>query len=232
MISHIYVYHHPFHSSTSSISCVGTRRDHRRGEGDKSGGDKEPRAKNVGGKRKPLNASRRVTPLLSLPAGRSINSLRLPPLSDPTTLPRLPFSIRHALFRLRHPHDLRLITNHPPRMAKGPSEATSPTTATPPSAALKRTTSSTQNMKSQKSILGFFQKSSPSTPSAAKSREPASSPAERASAQRGAGSAKSVAKKKSVPQFTQDLPPVPSSDLVVPEEEDDSVPVGIGFCNC
>ncbi|PLN82957.1 DNA mismatch repair protein Msh6 [Aspergillus taichungensis] len=109
-------------------------------------------------------------------------------------------------------------------MAKGPSEATSPTTATPPSAALKRTTSSTQNMKSQKSILGFFQKSSPSTPSAAKSREPASSPAERVSAQRGAGSAKSVAKKRSVPQFTKDLPPVPSSDLVVPEEEEDNVP--------
>ncbi|PYH47363.1 mismatch repair ATPase MSH6 [Aspergillus saccharolyticus JOP 1030-1] len=100
-------------------------------------------------------------------------------------------------------------------MAKGTPAASSPTTATPPSRVLKRTTSSTQNMKSQKSILGFFQKSSPSTPSTARNVEPASSPAERASVQRG------IDKKKRVPQFKQDLTPVPSSDLVIPDEEEE-----------
>ncbi|PWY86004.1 DNA mismatch repair protein Msh6 [Aspergillus heteromorphus CBS 117.55] len=107
-------------------------------------------------------------------------------------------------------------------MARGAPAASSPTTATPPSAALKRSTSSAQNMKNQKSILGFFQKSSPSTPSSARKAEPVSSPAERASELRG-GSVKGAVKperKKSVPRFKQDLPPVPSSDLVVPEEED------------
>ncbi|RAL15956.1 mismatch repair ATPase MSH6 [Aspergillus homomorphus CBS 101889] len=105
-------------------------------------------------------------------------------------------------------------------MAKGAPAASSPTTATPPSRALKRTTSSTQNMKSQKSILGFFQKSSPSTPSTARNVEPASSPAERASVQRGAKPTTTTAMKKRAPQFKQDLTPVPSSDLVIPEEEE------------
>ncbi|PYH93555.1 DNA mismatch repair protein Msh6 [Aspergillus ellipticus CBS 707.79] len=107
-------------------------------------------------------------------------------------------------------------------MARGTPAASSPTTATPPSAALKRATSSVQNMKNQKSILGFFQKSSPSTPSTARNAEPASSPAERVSERRG-GSAKGAMKtdrKKSVPRFKQDLAPVPSSDLVVPEEDE------------
>ncbi|KAI9930999.1 hypothetical protein ASPWEDRAFT_34472 [Aspergillus wentii DTO 134E9] len=105
-------------------------------------------------------------------------------------------------------------------MAKGTS-ASSPTTATPPSGALKRATSSAQNMRNQKSILGFFQKSSPSTPSTARNAEPASSPAQRVSESRGASAAaKGSSKKKSVPKFTQDLTPVPSSDLVIPEEDD------------
>ncbi|KAE8355631.1 muts domain V-domain-containing protein [Aspergillus coremiiformis] len=96
-------------------------------------------------------------------------------------------------------------------MAKG-------TPSSPAATPLKRTTSSTQNMKNQKSILGFFQKSSPSTPSTARNAEPASSPAQRVSEQRGAkGSVKSE-KKKNIPQFS-DLSPVPSSDLVEPEEE-------------
>ncbi|GMF72340.1 unnamed protein product [Aspergillus oryzae] len=75
-------------------------------------------------------------------------------------------------------------------------------------------------MKNQKSILGFFQKSSPSTPSTARNAEPASSPAQRVSEQRGAarGSVKSD-KKKSLPQLS-DLSPVPSSDLVEPEEDE------------
>ncbi|GKZ20743.1 DNA mismatch repair protein msh6 [Aspergillus brasiliensis] len=105
-------------------------------------------------------------------------------------------------------------------MARGTPAASSPTTATPPPGALKRSTSSTQNMKNQKSILGFFQKSSPSTPSTARNAEPASSPAERVSEQRR-GSAKGAAeRKKSVPKFKQELEPVPSSDLVVPEEDE------------
>ncbi|KAL7656638.1 DNA mismatch repair protein msh6 [Aspergillus niger] len=105
-------------------------------------------------------------------------------------------------------------------MARGTPAASSPTTATPPTGALKRSTSSTQNMKNQKSILGFFQKSSPSTPSTARNAEPASSPAERVSEQRR-GSAKGAAeRKKSVPKFKQELEPVPSSDLAIPEEDE------------
>ncbi|KAB8070177.1 muts domain V-domain-containing protein [Aspergillus leporis] len=104
-------------------------------------------------------------------------------------------------------------------MPRGPPASSSPT-ATPASGALKRSTSSTQNMRNQKSILGFFQKSSPSTPSTARNAEPASSPAQRASEKRGvAKSTVKAEKKKSILQFS-DLSPMPSSDLVVPEEED------------
>lgn len=103
-------------------------------------------------------------------------------------------------------------------MAK--DNASSPT-ATPPSAALRRTTSSTQNMKNQKSILGFFQKSSPATPSSkTEARGPASSPAQRASEQRSASAVKQTPK-RSFSSFAQDLTPVPSSDLPIPEEEDE-----------
>lgn len=108
-------------------------------------------------------------------------------------------------------------------MAKAPAESPS---ATPPSA-LKRTTSSAQNMKSQKSILGFFQKSSPATPSSNKTREPASSPAQKAS-ERGASTVKPTPK-RSFSSFAQDLSPVPSSDLPLPEDDEengDSVKVG------
>ncbi|KAJ0421619.1 putative DNA mismatch repair protein Msh6 [Aspergillus carlsbadensis] len=89
-------------------------------------------------------------------------------------------------------------------MAKG-QPASSPPTATP----LKKSTSSTQNMKSQKSILGFFQKSSPSTPST-QNAEPRPS-----TIKREARSTKAASK------FTQDLTPVPSSDLGLIDEEDD-----------
>lgn len=109
-------------------------------------------------------------------------------------------------------------------MAK--ASAASPS-ATPPSA-LKKTTSSAQNMKSQKSILGFFQKSSPATPSSNKTREPASSPAQKAS-ERGANSVKPTPK-RSFSSFAQDLSPVPSSDLPIPEEDEEngnSVKVGL-----
>ncbi|KAJ5892720.1 DNA mismatch repair protein msh6 [Penicillium tannophilum] len=105
-------------------------------------------------------------------------------------------------------------------MAK--ADASSPT-GTPPSTALKRSTSSTQNMKSQKSILGFFQKSSPATPSSAKPREPASSPAQRASENRGASATKQTpgTQKRSFSSFAADLSPVPSSDLPVPDEDEE-----------
>lgn len=102
-------------------------------------------------------------------------------------------------------------------MAKG--DASSPT-GTPPSV-LKRTTSSAQNMKSQKSILGFFQKSSPATPSGTKPREPASSPAQRASEQRNASATKPK-EKRSFSSFAQDLTPVPSSDLPIPEDDEEN----------
>lgn len=112
------------------------------------------------------------------------------------------------------------------RMARGAGAASSPTTGTPPSGALKRSTSSTQNMKNQRSILGFFQKSSPLTPSGTRNADPASSPAERASEKREANSGKATSKsEKSVPRFTQNLTPVPSSDLVVPEEDEDKTQV-------
>ncbi|KAJ5532366.1 DNA mismatch repair protein msh6 [Penicillium frequentans] len=109
-------------------------------------------------------------------------------------------------------------------MAK--ADASSPT-GTPPSTALKRTTSSTQNMKSQKSILGFFQKSSPATPSSAKPREPASSPAQRASENRGASATKQTpgTQKRSFSSFAADLSPVPSSDLPVPDEDEEDAAV-------
>lgn len=82
-------------------------------------------------------------------------------------------------------------------------------------------------MKNQRSILGFFQKSSPSTPSGARNVEPASSPAERASEKRETNASKATSKseKKSVPRYTQNLTPVPSSDLVVPEEDEDKTQV-------
>jgi DNA mismatch repair protein MSH6 len=100
-------------------------------------------------------------------------------------------------------------------MARGTGTASSPPTATPGPGPLKRSTSSTQNMKSQRSILGFFQKSSPSTPSGTtRNAEPASSPAQRASEHRA--SSKST-------RNAQNLTPVPSSDAVEPEEDELSV---------
>ena len=65
-------------------------------------------------------------------------------------------------------------------------------------------------MKSQRSILGFFQKSSPSTPSGARNAEPASSPAQRASEQRDASTVKTQKRQR---ESSIDLPPVPSSDF-------------------
>lgn len=104
-------------------------------------------------------------------------------------------------------------------MAK--ASASSPPASSP---ALKRATPSTQNMRSQKSILGFFQKSSPATPSSNRVREPASSPAQRASEKRGESATKPTPKdqKRSFSSFAQDLSPVPSSDLPIPEEEEET----------
>ncbi|KAL4782474.1 muts domain V-domain-containing protein [Aspergillus varians] len=99
-------------------------------------------------------------------------------------------------------------------MAKEPP-ASSPLAATP----LKRSTSSAQNMKNQKSILGFFQKSSPSTPST-RNAEPASSPAQRASASRPVKREEKPAKLAS--KFTQDITPMPSSDPCIPDNEEDT----------
>ncbi|KAJ6140552.1 DNA mismatch repair protein msh6 [Penicillium chermesinum] len=76
-------------------------------------------------------------------------------------------------------------------------------------------------MKNQKSILGFFQKSSPGTPKTGKNQEPASSPAQRASENRG-GSPVKQTQKRSFSSFAQDLTPVPSSDLPVPDEDEEN----------
>lgn len=108
-------------------------------------------------------------------------------------------------------------------LAMAKADAASPI-ATPPSA-LKRTSSSAQNMKNQRSILGFFQKSSPATPSSkTQACEPASSPAQRASEQRGVSAGKQTPK-RSFSSFAQDLSPVPSSDLPVPDEDDGTLKV-------
>lgn len=72
-------------------------------------------------------------------------------------------------------------------------------------------------MKSQRSILGFFQKSSPSTPSGSRNAEPASSPAQRASEQRGASAVKNQKRPR---ESSIDLPPVPSSDFTGIEQVD------------
>lgn len=89
--------------------------------------------------------------------------------------------------------------------------AEEPVQKTPNARTLKKSTPNTQNMKNQKSILGFFQKSSPSNaqPNASRvhtSQEPASSPTQRASR-----SVKSRNKRRS---SIQDITPVPSSDLL------------------
>ncbi|KAL4922500.1 muts domain V-domain-containing protein [Aspergillus aurantiobrunneus] len=101
--------------------------------------------------------------------------------------------------------------------------AKEPPTSSPMATPLKRSTSSTQNMKSQKSILGFFQKSSPSTPST-RNAETASSPAQRASDFRPVKREEKCGKIAS--KFTQDLTPVPSSDLGLADEEEDKKQVG------
>lgn len=150
-----------------------------------------------------------------------------------------PAQLLHSLHSHLYPHVLNEYyiehsapnTNYiySPTMAK--ASASSPTATPPTPAALKKTSSSTQNMKNQKSILGFFQKSSPVTPSDQKNREPASSPAQRASEQRGASGVKST-QKRSFSSFAQDLSPVPSSDLPIPDEDEENggdVKVGRGF---
>lgn len=76
-------------------------------------------------------------------------------------------------------------------------------------------------MKNQRSILGFFQKPSPSTPSGTRNaEEPVSSPAQRASEQRGATAVKSEKKSCESSQDLQDLPSMPSSDFVGLEHVD------------
>lgn len=86
-----------------------------------------------------------------------------------------------------------------------------------PTPALKKSTSSTQNMKNQKSILGFFQAKTPGsnlTPSRLPERPTPST-------QRN-GSAKGLTKKLlSKSESTQSLTPAPSSDAVDPDEADE-----------
>jgi hypothetical protein len=105
-------------------------------------------------------------------------------------------------------------------MAKESDTTSSPPSATPDAGVLKRSTSSTQNMRNQKSILGFFQKSSPSTPSALRSVEPVSSPAQQASEKRVCNANKTSKYGDVSVRVTQELPPVPSSDIIYTEDEE------------
>jgi DNA mismatch repair protein MSH6 len=107
-------------------------------------------------------------------------------------------------------------------MAKGNGATSSPPNATLDAGALKRSTSSTQNMRNQRSILGFFQKSSPSTPSGPRSVEPASSPAQQASEKRAAGNANGTLRHTANGggKTPQELPPLPSSDIVYTEDDE------------
>lgn len=99
---------------------------------------------------------------------------------------------------------------------------------TPNTRALKKSSSSTQNSKTQKSILGFFQvKSSP--PQGNASQEPASSPAQRASEtqSRASGRTGSIAKGSNTAKSRngqsshspQTLTPVPSNDVLENDED-------------
>lgn len=108
-------------------------------------------------------------------------------------------------------------------------------TTTPKSRALKKSTPNTQNMKQQRSILGFFQpKSSPVTPKTSQAttgdaREPESSPAQ-AVANRKSGNATAATTKKihragKKNDSTSNLTPAPSSDMVEPEEDIEDTPV-------
>lgn len=114
---------------------------------------------------------------------------------------------------------------------------------TPSGRVLKKSTSSTQNMKSQKSILGFFQKSSPSTSAASPaprndaSQELVSSPAQRAASDRksrknpgsrfvtDASRSLNIGGNKNVASGGQSITPVPSSDAVGYDEGDVKVEV-------
>ena len=123
-------------------------------------------------------------------------------------------------------------------MARGAASASSQKTTatdTPPSA-LKRSTPSTQNMKNQKSILGFFQKSSPTTPAASNNAAGlASSPAQRASEQRTTSvptSSKEASKhsaKENAFEISQNATPPQSSGNAELEEDDDSVLPKVSF---
>lgn len=99
---------------------------------------------------------------------------------------------------------------------------------TPSSRILKKSTSTSQNVKNQKSILGFFQvKSSPSTPSDARGNtcaEPISSPAHRASLHGPRGRVgpplRGAAGKNANGGVGQNLSPAPSSDAVEPDADE------------
>ncbi|KAG5287761.1 DNA mismatch repair protein msh6 [Histoplasma capsulatum G186AR] len=110
---------------------------------------------------------------------------------------------------------------------------------TPDARILKKSTPSTQNMKSQKSILGFFQKSSPSASAASPARrndasqEPVSSPAQRAASNQKSHKkpepklprSLNTGRNKTVTSSGQSITPVPSSDATGYCEEDAEVEV-------
>src|SRR5436190_20520869 len=105
---------------------------------------------------------------------------------------------------------------------------------TPNSRILKKSTSTSQNAKNQKSILGFFQvKSSPSTPPNVRVNaraEPISSPAQRAfehhthgragPPSRGAALNPTWVRKNKNGGVGQNLSPAPSSDVVEPDADE------------
>ncbi|EER45184.1 conserved hypothetical protein [Histoplasma capsulatum H143] len=114
---------------------------------------------------------------------------------------------------------------------------------TPDVRILKKSTPSTQNMKSQKSILGFFQKSSPSASAASPARrndasqEPVSSPAQRAASNQKSHKkpepklprSLNTGRNKTVTSSGQSITPVPSSDATGYCEEDAEVEVSVAI---
>lgn len=110
---------------------------------------------------------------------------------------------------------------------------------TPDARILKKSTPSTQNMKSQKSILGFFQKSSPSASAASPacrndaSQEPVSSPAQRAASNQKSHKkpepklprSLNTRRNKTVTSSGQSITRVPSSDATGYCEQDAEVEV-------
>ena len=107
---------------------------------------------------------------------------------------------------------------------------------TPKPRVLKKSTPNTQNMKQQRSILGFFQpKSSPTTPKSSQAastnaQEPESSPAAAIVNRKPHSGTPTTSKAKywgGKNDSASSLTPAPSSDMVEPEEDNQHTPARV-----